>query len=97
MEQAEKGLIDVDLGGGVIKQRIAREGQGKSHGYRSIILYRTKNHAFFVYGFAKNDLDNIDDNDVLLFKKAAPHVLNLTDKQLKMLINTGQFTEVSND
>ncbi|EDT5580287.1 type II toxin-antitoxin system RelE/ParE family toxin [Salmonella enterica subsp. enterica serovar Kokomlemle] len=41
IERAEKGLIDADLGGGVIKQRVARQGQGKSGGYRTIVLYKT--------------------------------------------------------
>ena len=35
--RAEQGLIDADLGGNIIKQRIAREGQGRSGGFRSFI------------------------------------------------------------
>lgn len=58
---AEQGLIDADLGGGVIKQRIARKGQGKSGGFRSIVVFRMGERAFFVYGFAKSDRDNIDE------------------------------------
>ena len=38
--EMEQGLIDADLGGGVIKQRIARPGAGKSGGFRSVVLYR---------------------------------------------------------
>lgn len=60
VEDAEAGNIDADYGGDVIKQRIARPGKGKSGGYRSIILYRKENRAFFVYGFAKSVTDNID-------------------------------------
>ena len=41
--------------GGVIKQRLAREGQGKSGGFRSIVLFRRGEKAFFVYGFAKSE------------------------------------------
>ena len=52
--RAEKGQIDADLGGDVIKQRIARPGQGKSKGYRTIIFFRRGARAFFVYGFAKS-------------------------------------------
>lgn len=55
IKRAEKGLVDADLGNGVIKQRVARPGAGKSGGYRTIILYRTQMRAVFVYGFAKND------------------------------------------
>lgn len=59
VERAEQGQIDADLGGGVIKQRIARPGGGKSKGYRSIVLYRKEDKAFFVFGFPKSELGNI--------------------------------------
>ena len=57
--RAENGQIDAGLGGGVIKQRIARPGQGKSKGYRTIILYRRGAKAFFEYGFSKSERANI--------------------------------------
>lgn len=63
IENAEKGLIDADYGDGLIKQRIARSGEGKSGGYRSIILFRKGERSIFVYGFAKSDQDNIDKSD----------------------------------
>ena len=53
--RAERGLIDADLGGNVIKQRIPRPHQGRSGGFRSIILFRAAERAVFVYGFVKND------------------------------------------
>ena len=59
VRRVEAGLIDANLGGGVIKQRLARAGRGKSGGYRSILLFRQGMIAFFVYGFAKSDQDNI--------------------------------------
>ncbi|MES9904351.1 MAG: type II toxin-antitoxin system RelE/ParE family toxin [Sedimenticola sp.] len=94
VERAEKGLVDANLGGGVLKQRVARQGQGKSGGFRTIILYRTADRAFFVYGFAKSDRGNIDDDEEALFKKAAIHVFSLSDRQLAELIGIGQFSEV---
>lgn len=94
IKRAEQGLIDADLGGGVIKQRVARSGQGKSSGFRTVILYRTAQRAFFVYGFAKSERDNISQDEEAQFKKAASHVLNLTDQQLKQLISQGQLSEV---
>ncbi|MFT0533611.1 type II toxin-antitoxin system RelE/ParE family toxin [Castellaniella hirudinis] len=94
IERAERGLVDADLGGGVIKQRVARPGQGKSGGFRTIILYRTAERAFFVYGFAKSDRDNIDDDEDASFKKAAEHVLGLSETHLAELIGKGQLTEV---
>ncbi len=51
--RADAGRIDADLGGGVIKQRIARQGAGKSGSFRTIVLFRRHKLAVFVYGFAR--------------------------------------------
>ena len=96
--QAESGQVDAYLGGGVIKQRLPRPGQGKSKGYRTIILIREGHRAFFVYGFSKSDRDNIRKNEEEQFKKMAKHVLELSEAQLNILIANGQLEEVeSND
>jgi hypothetical protein len=87
--RAEKGQLDADLGGGVIKQRIARPGQGKSGGYRTIIFFRRRERAVFTYGFAKSVRANIDADEEKQFKEAARHVLHLTDKQIKELVENG--------
>ncbi|MCU0836901.1 MAG: type II toxin-antitoxin system RelE/ParE family toxin [Chromatiaceae bacterium] len=97
IQRAEQGLIDADLGGGVVKQRVARPGQGRSGGYRTLILYRQAHRAFFVYGFAKNQQANISDEEEAAFRKAARHVLELTDEQIAALIRNGQFSEVDDD
>ena len=95
--RAERGQIDADLGGGVIKQRIARPRQGKSKGYRTIILFRPGAGAFFVYGFAKSQRANIDDDEEEQFKEAAKHVLALTEEQLAELLKRGDLMEVKNE
>lgn len=92
--RAEKGLVDADLGGNVVKQRIARPGQGKSGGYRTIIVLRKGDKAFFVYGYAKNERDNIDRAETEAFKKAARELLALSDEQIRKLIENGALTEV---
>jgi hypothetical protein len=97
VDRAEKGLVDADLGGGVIKQRIARPGESKSKGYRSVVLYRKGDKAFFVYGFPKSDLGNIRDDEQEQFKKAAKSILALSDVQIRQLIENGQFEEVKKD
>jgi len=94
IERAENGQIDADLGGGVIKQRIARPGESKSKGYRSIVLFRKGELSFFVYGFSKSELGNIREDEEAQFKKMAKYVLSLTDTQLSELIANGQFEEV---
>lgn len=97
VERAEKGQVDADLGGGVIKQRIARPGESKSKGYRSIVLFRKGELSFFVYGFSKSDLGNIRKDEEAQFKKMAKHVLSLTDAQLSKLVANGQIEEVKKD
>ena len=94
---AEKGLIDADLGGGVIKQRIPREGEGKSGGFRSIILFKIGDLSFFVYGFAKNKMDNISENDLKLLKRLASEVLNYNHEELTLAVNKNLFIEVNCD
>ena len=59
VRRAGEGLIDADLGGGVIKQRIARKGGGRSGGFRTIVVFRRGELAFFVHGFAKSDRENL--------------------------------------
>ncbi len=95
--RAEKGLIDADLGGEVVKQRIARPGQGKSKGYRTIIFFRRGAKAFFVYGFAKSQRANIDDDEKEQFKEAAKQVLALTEMRIGELLKRGDFMEVKSD
>lgn len=97
VHRAEEGLIDADLGGGVIKQRIARPGGGKSKGYRSVVIYRRADRAFFVFGFPKSDQANISKEEESFFKKMAKEVLLLTDEQLQQLIDKGKFEEVVKD
>ncbi len=95
--RAENGQIDAELGGEVIKQRIARPGQGRSKGYRVIIFFRRGAKAFVVYGFQKSQRANIDDEEQKQFKRAAKHVLALTEKQLAELLKRGDFVEVNTE
>lgn len=95
--RAEKGQIDAELGAGVIKQWIARPGQGRSKGYRTIIFFRRGDKAFFVYGFAKSQRANIGDDEKEQFKEAAKIVLALTGAQLAVRLQTGDFVEVKSE
>jgi hypothetical protein len=95
--RAEEGLIDADLGGNIIKQRVARKGQGKSGGYRTIIVFKQDDKAFFVYGFAKSERENIDKNEIDVFKQSAKELLALSDQHLQELIENGRLTEVKSN
>ena len=90
-------MIDADLGGGVIKQRIARRGAGKSGGFRTIILFRAGTRAFFVDGFAKNEQDNIRDDELAAFRMLADSLLNYDAAAIAKAIANGTLTEVTND
>jgi hypothetical protein len=92
--RAEKSFIDADLGGGVIKQRIARPGQGRSGGYRSVILFRKGELAFFVYGFAKSARENIEPDEVAGFRKLAKGYLALSEKQIATMLKDEGLKEV---
>jgi len=97
IQRAERGLIDADLGGGVIKQRVARPGRGRSGGFRTIILFRSGTRAFFVYGFAKNQKENISKTELQDFRTLAKHMLTFTDHQIQLAIDTEKLTEVEQD
>ncbi len=92
--RAEKGLIDADLGGGVIKQRIARPNEGKSGGFRSIVLFRSGEKAFFVYGFPKSVRDNVRKDELKGFKELADEMLPYDNAALKRAMKAGALIEV---
>jgi hypothetical protein len=94
VNQLESGQADVDLGGGVYKVRVARQGEGKSGGYRVIVFFKSEGRTFFVYGFAKSDLGNIDEKQLRRFKKAAKVSLAYTDRQLDELVKNKWFSEI---
>lgn len=97
VERAERGLIDADLGAGLIKQRVARPGAGKSGGFRTLIFFRTQTRAVFAFGFAKSDVANLDDGEEALFKKAAKLVLGFTDAQMEAEVAASRMLEVNCD
>ena len=97
IERAERGLVDGSLGGDVIKQRVAREGQGRSGGYRVLIAYRRGNRAIFLYGFAKSERENIDDDELATLQDIAAGWLKANDAKLGRAITDGIVQEVDYD
>jgi hypothetical protein len=89
VDDAERGLIDAKLGGGVIKQRVARPREGKSGGFRAIILYKERERAFFVHAFAKKDQENIKDDELAALKSLASQMLSYDDQDLAAAIESG--------
>lgn len=97
VHEAENGLIAADLGGGIIKQRVARSGSGKSGGYRTLILYRARSRAFFVHGFAKNERDNVDANELAALRKLASTLQTYDSADLSLALANKTLIEVHCD
>ena len=97
VRDAERGLIAADLGGGVIKQRIARSGQGKSSGFRTLIVFQAGVRAFFVHAFAKNEEDNIRNDELAALRKLASELLSYDDKAIARVVASGTLLEVMCD
>jgi hypothetical protein len=95
ISRAEIGLIDADLGGGLIKQRVARVGKGRSGGYRAIVAYRSAGRAVFLYGFAKNERDNIGPDELTELRKVGQNWLNASQQTITEAIETEMLQEVS--
>ncbi|MDE0270013.1 MAG: type II toxin-antitoxin system RelE/ParE family toxin [Gammaproteobacteria bacterium] len=97
VERAGAGLVDADLGGGVIKQRIARKGGGRSGGFRTIVLFRRDELAVFVYGFAKSDRKNLQPDELTAFRMLADEYLGLDRAGLAVARSAGAIIEVKCD
>jgi hypothetical protein len=94
VRRAERGLVDADLGGGVIKQRVARPGQGRSGGYRVLMAYRTGARGVFLFGFAKSARANVEDDELATARDIARGWLTADDKALTRAIEDGLIQEV---
>lgn len=91
---AERGLIDADLGGGLIKLRIARPGAGKRGGYRMLIGFRAGDRAVVIFGFAKKDMDNISDNQLAIVRQLGQDIMQAKDQEIEKQVENGRLQEV---
>ena len=97
VHRAERGLIDADLGSGLIKQRIARQGGDKSGGYRSILIFRSGERTIFVFAFAKSAKANLSAEELKAYRKAASIMLELGENQIETEVEAGRLVEVKDD
>lgn len=91
------GLYDADLGGGLLKKRIARPGEGKRGGFRTLVATNRGNRWVFVYGFPKNKRSNIDQDEEAALKALAAHLLGLTAQAVGQAQRAGELLEVHCD
>ncbi len=94
VHDAGAGLIDADLGSGLIKLRLARPGQGKRGGYRTILAYRMQDRAVFLFGFAKSGKANLQPDELADLVKAGARWLHAQDDVIEAAIIAGSLMEV---
>jgi hypothetical protein len=91
------GLVHASLGGFVFKQRIARKGEGKSGGFRTIIFFKVQTRAFFVYGFAKNVQETLERKDLAELKNLAKELFGYDDKRIDSNLKSGELHEICHE
>lgn len=92
-----QGLVDADLGGGVVKKRVALPGRGKSGGARTLVAANKGNRWFFVFGFEKSDRANISDQELEALQELAQDLLARTGTQLDLAVQAGVLEEICHD
>jgi hypothetical protein len=95
--RAGRGLIDADLGGGIIKQRVARAGQGRSGGFRMLLAYQDGHRAVFLYGFAKSERENIANDELQTLREIGAAWLAADARQIARAIEENALQEVADD
>ncbi len=93
--RAERGIIDADLGAGLIKQRVARKGRGRSGGFRTIIAYRTAERSVFIYGFAKSRQANLNAADQRDLADYGGMLLRLDDDGIETIVAGDELKEIA--
>lgn len=95
-EQVLAGAVDADLGGYLFKKRVARQNEGKSGGYRTILCFKKSSDSplFFLHGFRKNEKDNITKREKAALKLLAASLVSLTDLQIADLIEIKTIREI---
>lgn len=92
-----QGLIDADLGGGVVKKRVGLAGRGKRGGARTLVATNKGNRWFFLFGFEKNDRANISAEEKEALQSIAQDLLARTGKELDAQVEDGTLQEICND
>jgi len=97
IEEINAGSVEANLGGEVYKKRIAMPGRGKRGSSRTILAFRQNDKAYFIYGFAKNERENLKPDEVKALKRYAKQLLEYDDKAMKKMLKTGTIIEVANN
>lgn len=93
-EELERGLFDANLGGNLYKKRIPLLNKGKRGGFRTLIAYNKGERSIFLYGFEKNEKDNIDSSEEEALKKLAKKLLLMPQKEIDFAVDNYELIEV---
>ncbi len=94
LRDIEAGLVDAELGGGLIKQRVARQGKGKRGGYRTIIAYRTRGRAIFLFGYAKSDKADLSPDEIEDLVEIGASWLNAIEQEIEEAVADERLKEI---
>lgn len=94
VEEMSQGLVDADLGGDIVKKRVALPGEGKRGGARTIVATKMAGRWFFLYGFSKNQRSNIDKDELRVLQEVARELLGFDDRQLAIALAAGEIVEI---
>ena len=97
VEEMERGLVDADLGGNVYKKRVALPGRGKSGSVRTLVATNRDNRWIFLFGFEKNERENITQTELAYLRSAAQLFLDFSDDEITLAVRNGDFLEVKHD
>lgn len=97
IQEIESGLVDANLGGGIFKKRVARQGFGKSGSYRTILASNYNGMWVFIIGFAKNERDNIENQELTAIQSYAKFLMSLAKSEIDHLLENKELYEVKNE
>jgi hypothetical protein len=97
VREMSQGLIDADLGHGLVKKRVGLAGRGKRSGARTLVATNKKNRWFFVFGFEKNERTNIDGDELDVLQDLASELLLRSSDELAIAVVDGALKEICHE
>ena len=97
VRRIQHGIIDAELGDGLVKQRLARTGQGRRGGFRILMAFQPGRRAVFIYGFAKNERANIQPDELVFWRKVASAFIRMDEAGLDTMLDEGEIKQVDYD
>jgi hypothetical protein len=96
-EEMVQGLIDANLGGHLVKKRVALRGRGKSAGARTIVATKFEQRWIFLFGFEKNERSNIDANELKVLQELAATLLDFDQQAIAVAVGAGQLFQLQGE